>query len=144
MTTPPLGGASTVGSQSNATLQKSVSRRKTGLPLPPFGRDWLKTPTSAGAWVSCGSKAWEARRVWAHVVMVCPPDEDPAGFGWPVEGLEVLLVELGRPNTPRLEHLGLVLLDAGAELVRCIRAGQRCFGAIDHETGPVYRRTAVA
>ncbi len=54
--------------------------------LPPYlkrhaGR--LRTDPNAPVWIAIGAGAWQWARDRGHLVaIVCPPDEDPAGFDW--------------------------------------------------------------
>ncbi len=92
--------------------------------LPPYGRQFLARPPSAGPWVAIGPNAWDFASRKPFPVMVLPPGADPDYFNWPVEGASVLLVEWGASDTETLERVALALLRSGAEFVRPIRQSQ--------------------
>ncbi len=92
-------------------------------PLPPYGAEHLTRGRSNCAFVAIGSKAWglARRRLPFYPVMVLPDDCEPSDFAWPVNGVPVLLIEVGSFDTVRLERTGLALLLAGAPIVTTIR-----------------------
>ena len=89
--------------------------------LPPYGKRFLEEDSGAGPWVAIGSGAWKFAGKKPFPVMLCPDKSDPADFHWPVQGLDVILIETGRPDDARLKNVVQIILESGARMVLAIR-----------------------
>jgi hypothetical protein len=98
----------------------------TGKPLPPFGKDYLASPTSAGLCVAIGRNAWDfAKRRRHRPVLVLPDAEKPSDRRWPSNRYGALLYETATPDDERLNSTAAALLIAGSPFVVAVRLGIR-------------------
>lgn len=89
--------------------------------LPPFGRQYLDNPTSAGLWVAVGPRSWDIANQKPFPVVVLPPGAQPADYEWPTTAGAALIFETGPLDDDLLHDLAETLMLAGAPSVVAIR-----------------------
>ncbi|WP_018882347.1 MULTISPECIES: hypothetical protein [unclassified Thioalkalivibrio] len=93
-----------------------------GRKLPPYARrhaEALRHPPHT-VWIAAGPNAWKwARQRPSHVVLVAPPEEDPAALDWRMcRGHDPVLVILTGPTEgAKVRELIGALLRDGVERV---------------------------
>ncbi len=89
--------------------------------LPPYGRQYLEDPPSAGLWVAVGPGAWEIAKGKSCPVVVLPPGSKPSDYEWPATSGAALIFETGPLADDLLHELAKTLMLAGAPSVVAIR-----------------------
>lgn len=93
--------------------------------LPPFGKQWLAEPPSAGLVVAFGADAWGFARSRAFPCLVLPDDEPASTFDWRaftgIKSGPALIHECGAGNEGLLDELARELMRAGAPTIVAIR-----------------------
>ena len=89
--------------------------------LPPFGRQYLENPPSAGLWVAVGPGAWDIAKGKSFPVVVLPPGSKPSDYEWPTTSGPALIFETGPLDDDLLHKLVKTLMLAGAPSVVAIR-----------------------
>ena len=89
--------------------------------LPPYGRQYLEDPPSAGLWVAVGPGAWEIAKGKSFPVVVLPPGSKPSDYEWPATSGAALIFETGPLADDLLHELAKTLMLAGAPSVVAIR-----------------------
>ena len=111
------------------------------LPLPPFGSQAKPQRYQPNhVFVMTGSGAWDLARKYndlGYPALVCPYDESPDEYRWPVMGMDVTVFDFGVAED-RLEALAYTLLKAGADLVVIVA------DAVGRGEIFVYRREALS
>ena len=103
---------------------RDTSNTTTRQPLPPFGKQWLRNPPSAGLVVAIGPDAWDRGQARSYVCLVLPEDRDPAQFRWPTNHKAALILESGPGDDVLLHHTAIELLRVGAPVVVALRECQ--------------------
>ena len=115
---PPLRRARTYRFAENSGHNLTRCGRR----FPPFAKrhaDRLRNPQTT-AWVAVGKGAWQwAKDRPSHVVIVCPPGDDPLCFDWtPCAGHDpVLLVRTRATDGEQVRALVQALMRDGTERV---------------------------
>ena len=89
--------------------------------LPPYGRQFIDNPPSAGLWVAVGPGAWNLAKSKPFPVVVLPIDKRPCDYEWPSVAGAALIFETGSLNDKLLHELAQALVLAGANSVVAIR-----------------------
>jgi len=97
-----------------------MSRRK----LPPYGRHIYRYPLTQEIRIYFGDspQTWDhckARQAYGPAVLL-PPGENYIAYQWPVDGREVLMLQIGEYLTEEIPGFARVLLIAGAVIVRVL------------------------
>ena len=89
--------------------------------LPPFGRQYLDNPPSAGLWVAVGPRSWDIAVQKPFPVVVLPPGAQPADYEWPTTAGAALIFETGPCDDELLLELATMLMLVAAPSVVAIR-----------------------
>ena len=89
--------------------------------LPPYGRQYVEDPPSAGLWVAVGPDGWQFANSKPFPVVVLPTDRKPSDYQWPQTAGAALIFETGDRDDSLLRDLAEALVTAGAPAVVAIR-----------------------
>lgn len=89
--------------------------------LPPYGRQYLEDPPSAGLWVVFGPDAWDFASKQPFPVVVLPPGAKPTDYDWPATSGPALIFETGPRADDLLHELAKSLMLVGAPSIVAIR-----------------------
>ena len=89
--------------------------------LPPYGRQYLEDPPSAGLWIAVGPNAWGFASQKPFPVVVLPPGSKPSDYEWPATSGAALIFETGPCDDELLLELAKTLMLVGAPSVVAIR-----------------------
>jgi hypothetical protein len=94
--------------------------------LPPFAKLAGKHPSSKELRIYVGSnyQLWDVTRLrnaYAPAVLL-PPGDDFRAYRWPVNGREVLMLQVGDFQTEAIHSFACDLLRAGAVIVRVLHS----------------------
>lgn len=90
-------------------------------PLPPYAKQFLSAPPSAGLCVAIGPTAWDYAKKKTFPVLVCPSDSEPSAYRWPGHAGGAVVFERGDFRDDRLSAMATELLAAGCPFVVAIR-----------------------
>ena len=100
---------------------RDLSNTSTRQPLPPFGKQWLRKPPSAGLVVAIGPDAWDTAQARSYTCVALPEDRDPSEYRWPTNHKAALILESGPGDDVLLHHTAIELLRVGAPVVVALR-----------------------